>query len=125
MAEDGDAVGKPQRLFLIVGDVEDGDAGLLMDAPDLVLDFLAQLLVERRQRLVHQQDRRIIGKRPGQRDALLLAAGQLRRHAVLEALEPHQLQHRRDFRVDLGLGRRRTRNGKAIFSPTDRCGNSV
>lgn len=63
-----------QRFFLIVGYVEDGDAGLAMDAANLGLYLLAQLLVERRKRLVHQQDRRVIGQRPGQGDALLLAA---------------------------------------------------
>ena len=103
MAEDGDAVGEPQRFLLVVRDIEDCDARLLVDAADFELDLLAQLLVERRERLVHQEHRRIVDQRPGECHALLLAAGHQRRHAVLEAFEPDELQRRLDALGDLGL----------------------
>jgi hypothetical protein len=75
-----------------VGDIEDRHRCLLVDAADFVLDFLAQLLVERRERLVHQQDRGIVDQRPGQCHALLLAARHMRRHPVFIAFKPDEAQ---------------------------------
>ena len=49
----------------------------------LHLHLFPQILVERAQRLVQQQHHRPDGKRPGDSDALLLPAAQLRRVAVL------------------------------------------
>ena len=46
---------------------------------DLELHLLAQLLVERAERFVHQHDLRLEHQRARQGDALLLAAGELRR----------------------------------------------
>lgn len=43
-------IGKPQCLFLVMGNVKDGDIRLVMDAADFVLNFLAQFLVQRRKR---------------------------------------------------------------------------
>ena len=48
-----------------------------------------QELVERRERLVEEQHARIGDQRAGERDALLLAAGELRRHAVGEGAHVH------------------------------------
>jgi hypothetical protein len=76
----GDAVGHGQRLFLVVGDIDHGRAELGLQALDLDLHVLAQLLVERAERLVHQKCTRIEHQCPGQRDALLLTAGELARH---------------------------------------------
>ena len=104
MVENGDAVGKAQRLFLVVGDIKDGHAGLAVNAADLDLDLFAQLLVQGRQGLVHQKDRRVVGQRAGQRDALLLAARQVARHPRAVALQPHQRQHPVHLRGNLGLG---------------------
>ena len=70
----GDAVGHGERLFLVVRDVQEGDAHLALDALQLDLHLLAQLEVERAQRLVEQQHRRPVHQRPRQRHALLLAA---------------------------------------------------
>jgi hypothetical protein len=50
-------------------------ADALLQPLDLELHLLAQVLVERAQRLVHQEQRRIVDEGAGQRDALLLAAG--------------------------------------------------
>ena len=55
-----------------------------MDALDLDLHLLAQLLVERAERLVHQQQPRLRHQRARHRHALLLAAGQLARIARRE-----------------------------------------
>ena len=59
VAHDGDAVGKVERLLLIVGDVEESDAGALLDVLQLALHLLAQLQVERAQRLVQQKEPRL------------------------------------------------------------------
>ena len=52
----GDAIGHDQGLALVVGYIDEGDTELLVQPLDFELQFLAQLLVERAQRLVHQQD---------------------------------------------------------------------
>ncbi len=83
--EDGDPVAHDQRLLLVVRDVDDGGAELAADAQDLELERLAELLVQRAERLVHQQQPRPEHDRPGERDALLLAARQLARIAVAVA----------------------------------------
>ena len=57
LVEDGDAVGERQRLLLVVGDEDGGDADLALDLLQLDLHLLAQALVERAQRLVEQQER--------------------------------------------------------------------
>ena len=51
----GDAVGQGERLLLVVGDEDEGDADAALDLAQLDLHLLAQLLVERPQRLVQQQ----------------------------------------------------------------------
>ena len=68
----------------------------------LELGFAAQLLVERRQRLVEQQHARPLDQRARERDALALAAGELMRLAALKAVELDQRQHLVDARGDLG-----------------------
>jgi hypothetical protein len=54
----------------------------LLDALQLDLHLLAELEVERAERLVEQQDLRVVDDRAGERDPLALAAGQLRRLAL-------------------------------------------
>ena len=54
--------------------------------------LLAQLHVERAERLVEEQRRRPVHERARQRDALLLAAGELPRPPSLQALEPDDVE---------------------------------
>ena len=56
---------------------------VLLDALELELELLAQAQVERAERLVEQQRARAVDERARQRDALLLAAGELRGLAAL------------------------------------------
>ena len=56
---------------------------------ELELHLLAELQVERAERLVEQQRRGPVDERAGERDALLLAAGELAGPALLEPLEAH------------------------------------
>jgi hypothetical protein len=62
----------------------EGDAGLALHALELHLHLLAEPPVERRQRLVEQQHPRLRRERAGERDALLLAAGELASAAAAE-----------------------------------------
>ena len=75
-AHDADGVAHRQRLFLVVGDQDEGDADLALQVLQLDLHVAAQLAVERGQRLVEQQHGRPVDQRARQRHALLLAAGQ-------------------------------------------------
>ena len=73
----GDPVRDRQRLVLVVRHEQGGDAELLLQPADLVAQLHPHLGVERGQRLVEQQHRGGQGQRPGERDPLLLAAGEL------------------------------------------------
>ena len=103
-AHDRDAVAHGQRLVLVVGDVDEGDLELLLDALELDLQVDAQARVERAERLVEQQHGRLEHERARQGDALLLAAGELRRAPVPVVLHAHQRQRLGDAALDLGLG---------------------
>lgn len=96
VAEPAETAVRDAREFLIVGDVDERGAGLLLNALELGLHLAPNLFVERAERLVEQQDRRCERERPGEGDTLLLAATQ--RHDVSafgagEADESEQLGH--------------------------------
>ena len=67
------------------------------------LHLLAQLAIERAQRLVAEQHRRLDHQRAGKRHALLLAARKLTGLACFEARQRHLSQRRRDPSLDLRL----------------------
>ena len=96
VVEHGDAVRHRQRLALVVRDVDHRDAEPLVQADELVLHALAQLLVERAERLVEQDQLRLEHERAGERHALLLSAGELRRPARAEAAELDHVERRFD-----------------------------
>ena len=72
---DRDRVGHRHRLFLVVRDVDERDADLVLDALQLELHLLAELHVERAERLVEQEHARAIDERAQARPA---AAGRPR-----------------------------------------------
>ena len=82
VVEHRDAVAHRERLVLVVGDEHERDADLALDRLQLDLHLLAELEVESAERLVEQQHRRPVDQRPGERDALALAAGELVRLAA-------------------------------------------
>ena len=100
----GDPVAHRERLFLVVGDVHEGDPDLGLDALQLDLERAPEFQVERTQRLVEEQHVRPVDQRPGERDALLLAAGQLVRAALLVAAEVDQFERLADPPGGLVLG---------------------
>ena len=94
VVEHGDAVRQCHRLCLVVRDEDHGHAELAVQAADLQLHLLAQVLVERRQRFVHQHHPRLEHQRPRQRHALLLPARELLRLAFGEMGQLHLGQGR-------------------------------
>ena len=89
---EADAIGHGQRLLLVVGDIEDGDAEALVQLLDLELHVVAQLLVERAERLVHEDDRRPVDQAARERDALLLAARELLRKPARDVRQLHDVE---------------------------------
>ena len=65
---------------------------LALDRLQLELHLLAQLQVERAERLVEQQHARAVDERAGERDALALAAGELDRPALADVRQAHHRQ---------------------------------
>src|SRR6056297_174963 len=92
-----DAVRHRQRLFLVVGDEDKGDADLPLETPELALHLLAHLLVERRKRLVEQQHLRLENERPRKGNPLALAAGKRVSPPSAEAREPNHLERGPDL----------------------------
>lgn len=88
-----DGVGHGHGLLLVVGDMDERDADLGLDALELQLHLAAQLQVEGAERLVEEEHLRVVDQGAGDGDALLLAAGQLVRLALREVAELNELQH--------------------------------
>ena len=100
--------------------------GVALDALELELHGLAELEVEGGERLVEQERRRLVHQRPGQRDALLLAAGELRGPALGEVAHADDLEHLAHRLGDpRSSGTFRLRSPKATLSNTFMCGNSA
>ena len=98
VVEHGDAGAHRQRLTLVVGDEHERDADRVLDRLELDLHLLAELEVERAERLVEQQHARLVDQRPGERHPLTLATAELVRPAFAELPEPDDVEHldRRD-----------------------------
>ena len=69
--------GERHRLALVVRDVHERDADLVVDRVELEEHVLAELQVERRERLVQEKHLRPVDEGARYRDALLLAAREL------------------------------------------------
>ncbi len=89
---DADAVRHAERFFLVVRDHDRRDADRALDVADRAAQLLADLRVERTERLVEQQHARLMRESARQRDALLLTARELARQSLVVALERHELQ---------------------------------
>jgi len=97
VVEDSDAVRHRQRLFLVVRHVDERRPHLAVNALDLRLQPLAQLLVERAERLVHQQHAGLVDERAREGHALLLAAGEFRGVAIPVLAHTHHRQRLSDL----------------------------
>ena len=124
--EHGDPVRHRQRFVLVVRDVDHRDAQPLVQPAHLELHLLAELLVERAERLVHQHQLRLEHERASDGDALLLPARQLRRLARAESRELHHVERALDTLVDLRARRCRAPTAESRCSrATVMCGNSA
>ena len=94
---------KRQSLGLVVRDIDRGLAEPALQVAQFLAHLDAQLEVEVGQRLVEHQDARLEHQRAGDRHALLLAAGQLRREARRHPGEIDKLQDAADPAGDLRL----------------------
>ena len=105
VAHHGDAVAERHRLDLVVRDVDRRHLEVALEPRDLGAHLHAQLRVEVRERLVHQERLRLAHDRAAHRDSLALAAGEraraLRQH-VRRARAPAR---RSPTRVAADLGR--------------------
>ena len=77
IAHDGDVVGEHHRLLLVVGHEDRGGAESLMQPLDLAAHPRTERGVEIRERLVEEEDLRLLDHRARERDTLLLTAGEL------------------------------------------------
>ncbi len=105
VVHDHDAFGELERLFLIVRDEDAGQVNLVVQPAQPAPQLLADLGVERAERLVEQQHPRLDGERPRQRDALPLPARELRRIPGAQVVELHQLEQLVDLPRDLRVRR--------------------
>src|SRR4029079_16794165 len=88
----GNTVRERHRLRLIMGYIENGERELFLQRAKFEAHLLSELSIEVRERLIEQQNCRLINERPRQRDPLMVTAGQPRRAAVSQARETHCLQ---------------------------------
>ena len=101
LAHHRDPIPHAHRLDLVVCHVHRCPAHLAVEALEVGACLQPQQRVEVRQRLVHQQDRRVHHDRARDGDALPLTAGQLRGVTIEEAFE---LEERRPlFHATLDL----------------------
>jgi hypothetical protein len=94
VAHDGDAITHRHRLGLVVSDVDGRRAELLVQPHEVGAHLDAQLGVEVRERLVHQEGLRLAHDRAPESDALALPAGQLARAARQQVAQAEPVGHR-------------------------------
>ena len=123
LVHDRDRVGHRHRLHLVVRDVDRGRLQPVVQRAQLLAHQLAELGVERAERLVHHEGERLAHDRAAERDALAVAARQARDRLV------EQVRDAQDARRLVDLARRsRARgmpcetSGKAMLRRTFMCG---
>jgi hypothetical protein len=92
LVHDADAVGEREGFLLVMRDQDRRHVQLALDLADGPSQFLADLGVQRAERLVHQQHLRPVRKCPRDGNALLLPARELRGQPVVHALEGDELE---------------------------------
>src|SRR6188768_2431148 len=92
LVQEHDVLRELERLFLVVGDQDRGDSGLLVQADQPFAKFEPHLGVERAERLIEQEHFGFDGERAGERDALPLTTGELRRKARAVFGQLHERQ---------------------------------
>ena len=98
----GDTVAHGHGLDLVVGDVDRGRGDPVVQPTQLLAHQLAELGVERAQRLVHQEGLGPADDRAAQRDPLAVAAGQPADRLVEQVLDVQEARDLADALADLG-----------------------
>ncbi len=98
--DQGNAIAKHERLAQIMRHEDHGLSKPLLELPKLLLNLSPGNRIECAEWFIHQQNRRVRGKRPSQADALLLSAGELAGIALgkLVRRQTYQGQHLLDPR---------------------------
>ena len=96
-------VGERHRLGLIMRDIDEGDAEALVQFLDLGAHLHAQVGVEIRQRLVHQEYGGMAHHRATDSDALTLTSRQLSGLSVEQTIDAERRRRARDFCFDFGV----------------------
>ena len=71
----GDPIGDRESLLLVVGHVQRRDPEAGLDRADLIPQVHSHLGIERGERLVEEENRRLQGQCSGERDTLLFSTG--------------------------------------------------
>ena len=105
--------------------MDERDPEVALQPPELAAHAHAKEGVQGRERLVEEEHRGIGDERAGERDALLLSAGELRGHAlhVPFHMDEAELPSAASWRS--GFGTPRIRRLNATLSRQFRCGNSA
>ncbi len=101
VAHHRDSVSERHRLDLVMRDVDGRHGEVALDARDLGAHLDAELRVEVRERLVHEERLRLADDRPTHRDPLALASGQGSRPLAENVLEPEDARRVTNPPVDL------------------------
>ena len=104
LVHDDDAVRHRERLGLGMRDKNEGDPQVALQQLQFALDVLAQVGVERAERLVEQQNLRFDHQPTRQRDALALAARQALRRLLRDIEQVELVENAIDLEVAFGLG---------------------
>ena len=99
-----DAIGEIHGFGDVVGHVDHGLSRFPPHIGEQPLHVVARERIECRERFVHQQHRRIVGKRTRDRDPLLHAARQVMRKRLGEVFELDEAQLLERDPLALGLG---------------------
>ena len=103
LAEHADLVADGEGFFLVVGDQDGAGAARLEDVAHFAAQAAAQLHVQVGEGLVEQQQARLRRQGAGQRDTLLLAAGEFVRVALAQVAELDQIEQLAGDALALGV----------------------
>ena len=105
---DGDPLAERHRLDLVVRHVDRGDAEAVVKLLQRGAHADAELRVQVRERLVHQERLRLPRDRPAHRHPLALAAGELAGPTFEQVVQAEQLRHLATRVAICSFGVRRT-----------------
>ena len=114
----GDALAEGHRLDLVVGDEDGRHAEPVVEPGELAPHRDAELGVEIRERLVHEERLRLAHHRPPHRHSLTLAAREERGPPPHQRLQTERVRHLPDPGLRSAFETRRSLSPKPRFSST-------